>query len=304
MGFDDVGEDFRVVGEGHCEPDVANANLLVRLAVSGLRKGHTPVSSSLLQLIGKVLVACLAHSITHSLNSHELVEPSGCLIPSSILIRCNYDNILQVRKVAPEYDARAIRVVCHIVHPRRIRINVRLGLVLRVHSDATPEVALRKRLHIEARYDAEVRGATFERKEEVGVGCGVCVYDFAACEDNFEVLNLVAGEAALGCEEGVASSGTENVGYNFNLMCQSYSQEPGDTDCARSSTCNSDAVLFKLCVYHSPSVSRLELRKIVYLVVRCGVHETHIKRHSIVDVVGTGPGGVTSTSYSKVAVGS
>ena len=55
---------------------------------------------------------------------------------------------------------------------------------------------------VDAGYDAKVIRTTFEGEEEVGVVCGVGVGDNAAGEDDLEILDVRAGEAVEGGEEG------------------------------------------------------------------------------------------------------
>ena len=106
-----------------------------------------------------------------------------------------------------------------------------------------------------------------------------------AGKNNLKVLDLVTAPTALSSEESVASS----------------SQESSNTNSAGTTTSNSDSMGFKSCIDASPPDARLDLCKAVDLVIGGLVHETKVNRYSIVDIVGAGPGGVTTASSSKCA---
>ena len=66
---------------------------------------------------------------------------------------------------------------------------------------AAPDTSCRVGFEVETSDDAEVVLTAFERGEEVGVRCGVCVDDFTTCKNNLEVHDMVARPSFLGTEE-------------------------------------------------------------------------------------------------------
>jgi len=112
---------------------------------------------------------------------------------------------LQLRLRVPQRASRRQQLTGPIIPKRNpsgsIRI-IRIGILKllerlqqliirfrRERDSTTPNWALGEGLEIEPRHDTEVVLSAFQRNKEIGLGRCVCVDDFAACEDDFEIYD-------------------------------------------------------------------------------------------------------------------